>query len=112
MNELENLNPVVQKAHNMLHEKTGAGNDFLGWLDLPENYDKEEYARIKQAAEKIAGNSDILLVIGIGGSYFGASAAIEMLNHSFSNLLSKRQKCTANHFRRTSLKFYIYERII
>ncbi len=74
--ELENLNPFVQEAHNMLHEKTGAGSDYLGWVDLPENYDKEEYSRIKQAAEKIRKDSDVLLVIGIGGSYLGARAAI------------------------------------
>ncbi|MCM3740195.1 glucose-6-phosphate isomerase [Oceanobacillus luteolus] len=90
--ELKNMKPFVEKAHELLHEKTGAGNDFLGWLDLPENYDKEEYARIKQAAEKIRGNSDILLVIGIGGSYLGARAALEMLNHSFQNLLSKEER--------------------
>lgn len=90
--ELENLNPFVQEAHNMLHEKTGAGSDYLGWVDLPENYDKEEYSRIKQAAEKIRKDSDVLLVIGIGGSYLGARAAIEMLNHSFFNLLSKSDR--------------------
>lgn len=90
--ELENLNPFVQEAHNMLHEKTGVGSDYLGWVDLPENYDKEEYSRIKQAAEKIRKDSDVLLVIGIGGSYLGARAAIEMLNHSFFNLLSKSDR--------------------
>ncbi|GFZ83286.1 glucose-6-phosphate isomerase [Compostibacillus humi] len=90
--ELENLNPFVQEAHNMLHEKTGAGSDYLGWVDLPENYDKEEYSRIQQAAEKIRKDSDVLLVIGIGGSYLGARAAIEMLNHSFFNLLSKSDR--------------------
>lgn len=90
--ELENLNPFVQEAHNMLHEKTGAGSDYLGWVDLPENYDKKEYSRIQQAAEKIRKDSDVLLVIGIGGSYLGARAAIEMLNHSFFNLLSKSDR--------------------
>lgn len=90
--ELENLNPFVQEAHNMLHEKTGAGSDYLGWVDLPENYDKEEYSRIQQAAEKMRKDSDVLLVIGIGGSYLGARAAIEMLNHSFFNLLSKSDR--------------------
>lgn len=90
--ELENAAPLVNVAHNLLHEKTGAGNDFLGWLDLPENYDKEEYARIKEAAEKIRQSSDVLLVIGIGGSYLGARAALEMLNHSFQNLLTKEDR--------------------
>lgn len=91
-NELENLAPFVETAHQLLHEKKGAGNEFLGWVDLPENYDKEEYARIKQASDKIRQNSDILLVIGIGGSYLGARAALEMLNHSFQNLLSKEKR--------------------
>ena len=76
----------------MLHEKTGAGNDFLGWVNLPEEYDKEEFSRIKKAAEKIRSNSDVLIVIGIGGSYLGARAAIEMLQHSFYNALSKEQR--------------------
>ena len=90
--ELDNLTPLVTTAHQLLHEKTGAGNEFLGWVDLPENYDKEEYARIKLAADKIRQNSDILLVIGIGGSYLGARAALDMLNHSFQNLLSKKKR--------------------
>ncbi|WP_067725688.1 glucose-6-phosphate isomerase [Oceanobacillus damuensis] len=90
--EVENLSPFVEAAHHMLHEKTGAGSDFLGWIDLPANYDKEEYARIKKSAEKIRKDSDILLVIGIGGSYLGARAALEMLNHSFQNLLSKEER--------------------
>ncbi|WP_249871160.1 glucose-6-phosphate isomerase [Oceanobacillus saliphilus] len=90
--EVKNLSPYVEAAHQMLHEKTGAGNDFLGWIDLPENYDKEEYAQIKKSAEKIRNDSDILLVIGIGGSYLGARAALEMLNHSFQNLLSKEER--------------------
>src|SRR5699024_8099366 len=74
------------------HEKTGAGNDFLGWVELPENYDKEEYLRIKQCAEKIRQDSDVLLVIGVGGSYIGARAAVEMLNHSFSHLQTKEER--------------------
>ncbi|RDW20967.1 glucose-6-phosphate isomerase [Oceanobacillus chungangensis] len=90
--EIANLSDYVQTAHNQLHNKTGAGSDFLGWIDLPENYDKEEYARIKASAEKIQNDSDILLVIGIGGSYLGARAALEMLNHSFQNLLSKEER--------------------
>ena len=71
-------------------EKSGAGNDFLGWIDLPVDYDKEEFARIKKAAEKIQSDSEVLLVIGIGGSYLGARAAIEFLRHSFYNMYPKR----------------------
>ena len=69
--------------------RTGAGNDFLGWIDLPVDYDKEEFDRIKKAAEKIRNDSDVLLVIGIGGSYLGARAAIEFLGHNFFNMVSK-----------------------
>ena len=78
----------------MLHEKTGLGNDFLGWVDLPKNYDKEEFARIKKAAKKIQSDSDVLVVIGIGGSYLGARAAIECLGHSFRNNLTKEERKT------------------
>jgi glucose-6-phosphate isomerase len=90
--EITQMQPMVTEAHNMLHEKTGAGNDFLGWVDLPINYDKVEFNRIKKAAEKIKNNSDVLIVIGIGGSYLGARAAIEMLTHSFYNSLSKDKR--------------------
>ena len=90
--ELHNLEATVKLAHKTLHEGTGAGNDFLGWVNLPENYDKEEFARIKAAAEKIRKDSEVLIVIGIGGSYLGAKAAVEMLGHSFSNLLSKEKR--------------------
>lgn len=92
--ELDYLKEPVKLAHDMVHNKTGAGNDFLGWVDLPTNYDKEEFARIKKAAEKIKSDSDVLLVIGIGGSYLGAKAALEMLNHSFYNILPKDQRDT------------------
>ena len=85
--EIDNMAGQVAQAHNMLHDKTGVGSDFLGWVELPEKYDKEEFARIKKAAEKIRSDSDILIVIGIGGSYLGARAAIEMLQHSFYNAL-------------------------
>ena len=91
-NEIENLGSFVKTAHEMLHNKTGAGNDFLGWVDLPENYDKQEFKRIKAAANKIKADSDVLIVIGIGGSYLGARAAIEMLSHSFYNLLPKNKR--------------------
>ncbi|GEM05496.1 glucose-6-phosphate isomerase [Halolactibacillus miurensis] len=90
--ELDYLKEPVKLAHDKVHNKTGAGSDFLGWVDLPENYDKEEFARIKKSAEKIKSDSDVLLVIGIGGSYLGARAAIEMLNHSFYNLLGKEDR--------------------
>ncbi|WP_449355569.1 glucose-6-phosphate isomerase [Virgibacillus natechei] len=90
--ELNNLDSFVQTAHNALHNKTGAGNEFLGWMDLPENYDKEEYARIKSSAKKIRQDSDVLLVIGIGGSYLGARAALDMLSHSFQDLLDKEER--------------------
>ena len=79
----------ISKAHAMLHEGTGQGSDFLGWIDLPVNYDKEEFARIKKAAEKIRSNSDVLVVIGIGGSYLGAKAAIDFLNGPFYNDTAK-----------------------
>ena len=92
--EINYLEGQVKLAHDMLHNKTGAGNDFLGWVDLPLNYDKEEFARIKKSAEKIKSDSDVLVVIGIGGSYLGARAAIEMLSHSFYNMLSKDKRKT------------------
>ena len=82
----------IELAHKMLHEKTGAGNDFLGWVDLPVDYDKDEFARIQKAAEKIKNDSDVLIVIGIGGSYLGARACIDALSHTFYNALSKEQR--------------------
>jgi glucose-6-phosphate isomerase len=84
-NEVDNLSEFVEVAHNMLHEKKGPGADFLGWVDLPQEYNKEEFSRIKKAAERIRSNSDALIVIGIGGSYLGARAAIEALSHTFHN---------------------------
>ncbi|WP_245174673.1 glucose-6-phosphate isomerase [Gemella sp. WT2a] len=90
--EVKNMAEYVKVAHKQLHEKTGAGNDFLGWLDLPTSYDKKEFARIKKAAEKIQNDSEVLVVIGIGGSYLGARAAIEMLNDSFYNFYDKDRK--------------------
>ncbi len=89
--ELDNLKEQIQVVHHALHDKTGAGNDFLGWVDLPVDYDKEEFARIKKAAEKIRKDSDVLVVIGIGGSYLGAKAAIDFLNGPFYNNLQKPQ---------------------
>jgi glucose-6-phosphate isomerase len=92
--ELTYLSDAVKVAHHSLHEQTGAGSDFLGWVDLPVDYDKEEFSRIQKSAEKIKSDSDVLLVIGIGGSYLGARAAIEMLNHSFYNALPKEKRST------------------
>jgi len=87
--EVKNMERAVLEAQKVLLEKSGAGNDFLGWIDLPVNYDKKEFVRIKSSAEKIKKDSDVLLVIGIGGSYLGARAAIEFLRHSFYNNIDK-----------------------
>ncbi len=87
--EMANFKTTVMTAKETLINKTGAGNDFLGWIDLPVDYDKDEFARIKKAAAKIQSDSDVLLVVGIGGSYLGARAAIEFLSHSFYNVLPK-----------------------
>ena len=92
--ELVHLKSTVMGAKETLVQKTGAGNDFLGWIDLPVDYDKDEFARIQKAAEKIKADSDVLLVIGIGGSYLGARAAIEFLSHSFYNVLPKGARKT------------------
>lgn len=85
---------IANDAKDLLLSKQGAGNDFLGWIDLPVDYDKEEFGRIKEAAKKIQNDSDVLLVIGIGGSYLGARAAIEFLRHSFYNSVSKEVRKT------------------
>lgn len=92
--EVKYFKEQIAVAHKMLHEKTGAGNDFLGWVDLPVDYNKDEFARIQKAAEKIQGDSDVLIVIGIGGSYLGARACIDALSHTFYNALSKEQRKT------------------
>ena len=86
---LNSMKKRAEAARDVLVEKTGAGNDFLGWIDLPVNYDKEEFKRVEKAAAKIRKDSDVLIVIGIGGSYLGARAANEFLNHSFYNNLPK-----------------------
>ena len=88
--EFEAIWPQVKTAHEMLEGRTGPGNDFLGWVDLPVNYDKEEFARIKAAAEKICSDSDVLVVIGIGGSYLGARAAIEAIKGQMYNCTCKK----------------------
>ena len=87
--EYANIQTAVSAAHRQIAHRNGAGNDFLGWIDLPENYDKEEFARIKVAAEKIKKSCDVLVVIGIGGSYLGARAAIEFLKSAKYNNLKK-----------------------
>ncbi len=88
-NELDGIKAQVETAAKVLHDKTGQGNDFLGWLDLPVDYDKNEFERIKAAAAKIQSNSEVLIVIGIGGSYLGARAAIELLKSPMYNNLKK-----------------------
>jgi glucose-6-phosphate isomerase len=92
--EIDYFKDAVRLAHDQLHNGTGAGSDYLGWIDLPTNYDKEEFARIQAAANKIKSDSEVLIVIGIGGSYLGARAAIEMLSNSFYNLQSPNQRKT------------------
>ncbi len=92
--EMESMAEIAAKAKEVLLSKSGAGNDFLGWIDLPVDYDKDEFARIKEAAKKIQGDSEVLLVIGIGGSYLGARAAIEFLRHNFYNSISKEIRKT------------------
>ena len=88
-NDLVGLKPQVASAHDTVNNKSGLGNDFLGWVTLPEDYDKEEFSRIKKAAEKIKNDTDVLIVIGIGGSYLGARAAIEFLKGPYYNSLRK-----------------------
>jgi len=92
--EIEQMQHMVKTAHDMLHNGTGVGNDYLGWVELPNQYDQEEFSRIQEASKRIQANSDALIVIGIGGSYLGARAAIEMLTHSFYNQLSKDKRQT------------------
>ena len=92
--EVELMKKLALDAKEVLVSKSGAGNDFLGWIDLPVDYDKEEFVRIKKAAEKIQNDSEVLLVIGIGGSYLGARAAIEFLRHGFYNMVSKEIRKT------------------
>jgi len=83
--EFDYIWPQVETAHRQLTQRNGAGSDFLGWVDLPVDYDKAEFARIKKAAEKIRADSDVLIVIGIGGSYLGARAAIEGMTSPLYN---------------------------
>lgn len=90
--ELENMAPLIRACHRSLHEKTGAGNEFLGWLHLPTDYDKEEFARVRLAAKKIQQSSQVLLVIGIGGSYLGTRTALDFICSPFYN--EKKKKTT------------------
>ena len=92
--EVKFMETQATAVKDMLVGKKGAGNDFLGWIDLPVNYDKDEFARIQKAAAKIQSDSEVLLVIGIGGSYLGAREAIEFLRHSFYNMVSKEVRKT------------------
>ncbi len=93
--EIKEMSTKVLEARDTLLGRTGEGNDFLGWIDLPKDYDKEEFERIKKAAAKINSDSEILIVIGIGGSYLGARAAISALRHSFYNVIGRDQRKTA-----------------
>jgi glucose-6-phosphate isomerase len=92
--EIANIESQVVNAKELLMSRKGAGNDFLGWIDLPVDYDKEEFARIRKAADKIKSDSDVLVVLGIGGSYLGARAAINFLRHNFYNTVSKEIRKT------------------
>ena len=92
--EMKNIKLHVELANEILMSKRGAGNDYLGWISLPEDYDKDEFERIKKSAEKIKNDSEVLIVIGIGGSYLGAKAAIEFLSHTFYNSLPKEKRKT------------------
>ena len=87
--KFDSMRSEVSAAHKMLTEGTGLGSDFLGWLDLPVNYDKDEFRRIKESAEKIKKDSEVLVVLGIGGSYLGARAVIEFIKSNNYNLLKK-----------------------
>ena len=89
--ELDNISSEVLNAQKLLNAREGEGNDFLGWVDLPENYDKEEFERIKKAAKKIQNSCDIFIVIGIGGSYLGARAAIEFVKSPLYNNLTDKK---------------------
>lgn len=92
--EISHMSPLVETAHNLLHQKKGVGHEYTGWVELPENYDQKEFDRILQAASKIKSDSDVLVVVGIGGSYLGAKAVIDALSHSFYNQLSPSMRKT------------------
>lgn len=92
--EINNMKKFVESSHDYLHEGSGEGKEYLGWVDLPSNIDRDEILDIKNTAEKIKDNTDVLIVIGIGGSYLGARACIEALSHNFYNGLSKEDRKT------------------
>lgn len=92
--EIANLLPFIKTSHKLLKEKTGPGSDYLGWMDLPSNYNKEEFQRLKSLAKEVQLNSDVFIIVGIGGSYLGARAAIEALSHNFYNILPKEKRKT------------------
>jgi len=96
--EIENIQSQVNNADKNLREGTGVGNDFLGWVNLPSDYDKKEFSRVKEAAEKVKSNSEVFVVVGIGGSYLGAKAAIDFLNHNFYNELNSSERDTPQVF--------------
>ncbi|NLW23305.1 MAG: glucose-6-phosphate isomerase [Tissierellia bacterium] len=91
-NEIKSIEPIIACSHELLHTKMGAGKEYTGWIEWPNNYDKEEFNRIKEKANGIREISDTFIVIGIGGSYLGARACIEALNHSFYNMLPKEKR--------------------
>ena len=91
-NDIEYLEPIIKTSHELLHTGKGSGNDYTGWLELPDKYNKEEFERIKKVADRIKNQSEVFLVIGIGGSYLGARAGLEMLTHTFNNLLPKEKR--------------------
>ena len=90
--EIEHMKPLIYACHELLHSNEGAGSDFTGWINLPSNYDKEEFQKIKESSKRIRENSDVFIAIGIGGSYLGARACIEALNHNFYNVLPKDKR--------------------
>ncbi|QQY79505.1 glucose-6-phosphate isomerase [Keratinibaculum paraultunense] len=90
--EIDYIEPFIVTSHNLLHEYKGQGKEFTGWIDLPKDYDKEEFERIKESAEKIRKDSSIFIIIGIGGSYLGSRACIEALNHNFYNHLPRDKR--------------------
>ena len=90
--ELYSYRQKITEANNMLYQRTGKGSEFLGWLDLPSNISKDEISQIKDCASSLAGKSDIIVVIGIGGSYLGARAVIDALSNNFNSLLSKNER--------------------
>lgn len=92
--EMDFIAPFILNSHNLLHQGKGPGSEYTGWLNLPEDYDKEEFRRLKQSVKRIQQNSDALIVIGIGGSYLGARACIEALSHTYYNVLSKEKRKT------------------